>query len=202
VDLDEQHQGAAMEALGARRGEFTDMQSDGKGRTRLEYRIPARGLIGFQTEFLNLTRGTGIMSHVFDEYDAVKPDMPERRNGVLISAEQGEAVPYALFKLEPRGRMFVSPGDPVYEGMVIGIHARDNDLVVNPVREKKLTNIRAAGKDENVVLTPPIQHTLESAIEFIADDELVEITPKSIRVRKRYLTEHERKRASRVEMTV
>jgi GTP-binding protein len=202
VDLDEQHQGAAMEALGARRGEFTDMQSDGKGRTRLEYRIPARGLIGFQTEFLNLTRGTGIMSHVFDEYDAVKPDMPERRNGVLISAEQGEAVPYALFKLEPRGRMFVSPGDPVYEGMVIGIHARDNDLVVNPVREKKLTNIRAAGKDENVVLTPPIQHTLESAIEFIADDELVEITPKSIRVRKRYLSEHERKRASRVELTV
>ncbi len=202
VDLDEQHQGAAMEALGARRGELTDMQSDGKGRTRLEYRIPARGLIGFQTEFLNLTRGTGIMSHVFDEYDAVKPDMPERRNGVLISAEQGEAVPYALFKLEPRGRMFVSPGDPVYEGMVIGIHARDNDLVVNPVREKKLTNVRAAGKDENVVLTPPIQHTLESAIEFIADDELVEITPKSIRVRKRYLTEHERKRASRVEMTV
>ncbi len=202
VDLDEQHQGAAMEALGARRGELTDMQSDGKGRVRLEYRIPARGLIGFQTEFLNLTRGTGIMSHVFDEYDEVKPDMPERRNGVLISAEQGEAVPYALFKLEPRGRMFVSPGDPVYEGMVIGIHARDNDLVVNPVREKKLTNIRAAGKDENVVLTPPIQLTLESAIEFIADDELVEITPKSIRIRKRYLTEHERKRASRVEMAV
>jgi len=202
VDLDEQHQGAAMEALGARRGEFTDMHSDGKGRTRLEYRIPARGLIGFQTEFLNLTRGTGIMSHVFDEYDEVKPDMPERRNGVLISAEQGEAVPYALFKLEPRGRMFISPGDPVYEGMVIGIHTRDNDLVVNPVREKKLTNVRAAGKDENVVLTPPIQLTLESAIEFIADDELVEITPKSIRIRKRYLTEHERKRASRVEMAV
>jgi len=201
VDLDEQHQGAAMEALGARRGELTDMQSDGKGRARLEYRIPARGLIGFQTEFLNLTRGTGLMSHVFDEYDDVKPDMPERRNGVLISAEQGVAVPYALFKLEPRGRMFVSPGDPVYEGMVIGIHTRDNDLVVNPVREKKLTNVRAAGKDENVVLTPPIQHTLESAIEFIADDELVEITPKSIRIRKRYLSEQERKRASRVEMT-
>jgi GTP-binding protein len=201
VDLDEQHQGAAMEALGARRGELTDMQSDGKGRARLEYRIPARGLIGFQTEFLNLTRGTGLMSHVFDEYDDVKPDMPERRNGVLISAEQGVAVPYALFKLEPRGRMFVSPGDPVYAGMVIGIHTRDNDLVVNPVREKKLTNVRAAGKDENVVLTPPIQHTLESAIEFIADDELVEITPKSIRIRKRYLSEHERKRASRVEMT-
>ncbi len=201
VDLDEQHQGAAMEALGARRGELTDMQSDGKGRARLEYRIPARGLIGFQTEFLNLTRGTGLMSHVFDGYAPVKGDIPERRNGVLISAEQGVAVPYALFKLEPRGRMFVSPGDPVYEGMVIGIHTRDNDLVVNPVREKKLTNVRAAGKDENVVLTPPIQHTLESAIEFIADDELVEITPKSIRIRKRYLSEHDRKRASRVEMT-
>jgi GTP-binding protein len=201
VDVDEQNQGAAMEALGLRRGELTDMQSDGKGRTRLEYRIPARGLIGFQTEFLNITRGTGIMSHVFDDYDEIKADMPERRNGVLISAEQGEAVPYALFKLEPRGRMFVSPGDPVYEGMVIGIHTRDNDLIVNPVREKKLTNVRAAGKDENVVLTPPIQLTLESAIEFIADDELVEITPKSIRIRKRHLSEHERKRASRVELT-
>jgi GTP-binding protein len=202
VDLDEQHQGAAMEALGARRGELTDMQSDGKGRARLEYRIPARGLIGFQTEFLNLTRGTGIMSHVFDEYDQVKPDMPERRNGVLVSAEDGEAVAYALWKLQERGRMFVSPGERVYEGMVIGIHTRDNDLVVNPVREKKLTNIRSAGKDENVLLTPPIQLTLESAIEFIADDELVEITPKSIRIRKRYLTEHERKRASRVEVAV
>ena len=199
VDLDDQHQGAAMEALGVRRGELTDMQSDGKGRTRLEYRIPARGLIGFQTEFLNLTRGTGIMSHVFDEWGPVKPDMPERRNGVLISAEEGELVPYALWKLEPRGRMFVSPGEPVYEGMIVGIHSRDNDLVVNPVREKKLTNIRAAGKDENVVLTPPIRLTLESAIEFIADDELVEITPKSIRLRKRYLLEHERKRAARAE---
>ena len=178
------------------------MQADGKGRVRLEYRIPARGLIGFQTEFLNLTRGTGIMSHVFDEYGEVKPDMPERRNGVLVSAEQGEAVPYALFKLEPRGRMFVRPGDPVYEGMVIGIHTRDNDLVVNPVREKKLTNIRAAGKDENVILTPALELTLESAIEFIADDELVEITPKSIRIRKRYLSEHERRRAARVEMAV
>jgi GTP-binding protein len=202
VDLDDQHQGGAMEALGLRRGELTDMQSDGKGRTRLEYRIPARGLIGFQTEFLNLTRGTGLMSHVFDEWGPVKPDMPERRNGVLISAEEGELVPYALWKLEPRGRMFVSPGEPVYEGMIIGIHSRDNDLVVNPVREKKLTNIRAAGKDENVVLTPPIRLTLESAIEFIADDELVEITPKSIRLRKRHLKEHERKRAARVEGAV
>jgi GTP-binding protein len=198
VDVDEQNQGAVMQALGERRGELTDMQSDGKGRTRLEYRIPARGLIGFQTEFLNLTRGTGLMSHVFDEYGPLKPEMPERRNGVLISAEEGEAVAYSLFNLEPRGRMFVSPGDPVYEGMIIGIHSRDNDLVVNPIKAKKLTNIRAAGKDENVILTPPIRLTLESAIEFIADDELVEITPQSIRLRKRHLKEHERKRADRV----
>ncbi len=197
VDVDAQHQGAVMEALGERRGELQDMQPDGKGRVRLEYRIPARGLIGFQTEFLNTTRGNGLMSHVFDEYGPLKPEMPERRNGVLVSAEEGEAVAYALFNLEPRGRMFVSPGDPVYEGMIIGIHSRDNDLVVNPIKTKKLTNIRAAGKDENVVLTPPIKLTLESAIEFIADDELVEITPKSIRLRKRFLTEHERKRADR-----
>jgi GTP-binding protein len=198
VDVDEQNQGAVMQALGERRGELTDMSADGKGRTRLEYRIPARGLIGFQTEFLNLTRGTGLMSHVFDEYGPLKPEMPERRNGVLVSAEQGEAVAYALFNLEPRGRMFVSPGDPVYEGMIVGVHTRDNDLVVNPIKTKKLTNIRAAGKDENVVLTPPISLTLESAIEFIADDELVEITPKSIRLRKRHLDANERKRADRV----
>jgi GTP-binding protein len=197
VDVDAQHQGAVMQALGERRGELQDMQPDGKGRVRLEYRIPARGLIGFQTEFLNTTRGNGLMSHVFDDYGPLKPEMPERRNGVLISAEEGEAVAYALFNLEPRGRMFVSPGDPVYEGMIIGIHSRDNDLVVNPIKTKKLTNIRAAGKDENVVLTPPIKLTLESAIEFIADDELVEISPKSIRLRKRFLTEHERKRAER-----
>ncbi|HTO45147.1 MAG TPA: translational GTPase TypA [Burkholderiales bacterium] len=201
IDVDAEHQGAVMEALGRRRGEFTDMQPDAKGRVRLEYRIPARGLIGFQTEFLNLTRGSGVLSHVFDDYGPVKPDMPERRNGVLVSAEEGTAVPYALFNLEPRGRMFVHPGDPVYEGMVIGIHSRDNDLVVNPIKTKKLTNIRAAGKDENVILTPAIELTLESAIEFIADDELVEITPASIRIRKRHLTEHERKRAARVEVT-
>jgi GTP-binding protein len=197
VDVDERHQGAVMQALGERRGELQDMQPDGKGRVRLEYRIPARGLIGFQNEFLNTTRGNGIMSHVFDEYGPLKPEMPERRNGVLVSAEEGEAVAYALFNLEPRGRMFVSPGDPVYEGMIVGIHSRDNDLVVNPIKTKKLTNIRAAGKDENVILTPPIKLTLESAVEFIADDELVEITPKSIRLRKRFLTEHERKRADR-----
>jgi GTP-binding protein len=197
ADVDAQHQGAVMQALGERRGELQDMQPDGKGRVRLEYRIPARGLIGFQTEFLNTTRGTGLISHVFDEYGPLKPEMPERHNGVLISAEEGDAVAYALFNLEARGRMFVSPGDPVYEGMIIGIHSRDNDLVVNPIKTKKLTNIRAAGKDENVVLTPPIKLTRESAIEFIADDELVEITPKSIRLRKRFLKEHERKRAER-----
>src|SRR5512134_1723379 len=197
VDLEDSHQGAVMEALGQRRGELTDMVSDGKGRTRLDYRIPARGLIGFQGEFLNLTRGTGVMNHLFDDYGPLKPDIPGRRNGVLISAEDGEAVAYALWKLQERGRMFVKPGDRVYEGMVIGIHSRENDLTVNPVKTKQLTNIRAAGKDEAINLTPPIPLTLEYAVEFIADDELVEITPKSIRIRKRYLKEHERKRASR-----
>jgi len=199
VDLEDSHQGAVMEALGQRRGELTDMVSDGKGRTRLDYRIPARGLIGFQGEFLNLTRGTGIKSHVFDDYGPVKPDIPGRRNGVLISAEDGEAVAYALWKLQERGRMFVKPGDRVYEGMVIGIHSRENDLTVNPVKTKQLTNIRAAGKDEAINLTPPIPLTLEYAVEFIADDELVEITPKCIRIRKRFLKEHERKRARRPE---
>ncbi|HSO05596.1 MAG TPA: translational GTPase TypA [Pelomicrobium sp.] len=197
IDAEETHQGAVMEALGSRRGELVDMVPDGKGRVRLEYRIPARGLIGFQNEFLNLTRGSGLMSHVFDDYGPVKADIPGRRNGVLVSQEDGEAVAYALFNLQERGRMFVRPGDKVYEGMVIGIHSRDNDLVVNPIKEKKLTNVRAAGKDENVILTPPIQLTLEYAVEFIEDDELVEITPKSIRIRKRFLKEHERKRASR-----
>jgi GTP-binding protein len=197
VDIEDTHQGAIMEALGARRGDLQDMQPDGKGRVRLDYRIPARGLIGFQSEFLTLTRGTGIMSHVFDDYGPTKPDITERRNGVMVSAENGEAVAYALWKLQERGRMFVNPGEPLYEGMVVGLHSRDNDLVVNPVREKQLTNIRAAGKDEAILLTPPIRHTLESAVEFIADDELVEITPQSIRIRKRLLKEHERKRASR-----
>ena len=198
VDVEETNQGAAMEALGARRGDLQDMQPDGKGRVRLDYRIPARGLIGFQSEFMTMTRGTGIMSHVFDDYGPMKPDMAERRNGVLISAESGEAVAYALWKLQERGRMFVSPGDPLYEGIIIGIHSRDNDLVVNPIKGKQLTNVRASGTDEAVRLVPQIQVTLESAIEFIADDELVEITPKSIRIRKRYLQEQDRKRASRV----
>ncbi len=197
VDVEESHQGPVMQALGERRGDLQDMQSDSRGRVRLDYRIPARGLIGFQSEFLTLTRGTGLLSHVFDEYAPMKPEIASRRNGVLISAEAGEAVAYALWKLQERGRMFVVPGDRVYEGMIIGIHSRDNDLVVNPIKGKQLTNVRAAGKDEAVVLTPPVALTLESAIEFINDDELVEITPKNIRIRKRYLLEHERKRAAR-----
>jgi len=197
VDVDEANQGVAMEALGMRRGDLLDMVPDGRGRVRLDYRIPARGLIGFQSDFMTMTRGTGIMSHVFDEYAPVRPEIAARRNGVLISAEQGEAVAYALWKLQERGRMFVSPGDRLYEGMVIGIHSRDNDLVVNPIKGKQLTNVRASGTDEAVTLTPPIQLTLESAIEFITDDELVEITPKTIRIRKRFLLEHERKKASR-----
>jgi GTP-binding protein len=199
VDVEEQHQGTVMEALGARRADLLDMMPDGRGRVRLDYRIPARALIGFQSEFLNITRGNGLMSHVFDEYAPMKPEIPSRRNGVLISAEQGEAVAYALWKLQERGRMLVSPGERVYEGMVVGLHSRDNDLVVNPIREKHLTNIRAAGKDEAILLTPPIQLTLELAVEFIEDDELIEITPRSIRVRKRHLQEHERRRASRIE---
>ncbi len=197
VDVEEQHQGAVMEALGMRRGDLTNMASDSRGRARLDYRIPARGLIGFQGEFMNLTRGTGLMSHVFDGYAPVKGDIPERRNGVLVSQEHGDAVAYALWKLQERGRMFVSPGDKLYEGMVIGIHSRDNDLVVNPIKGKQLTNVRASGKDEAIALTPPIALTLEYAVEFIADDELAEVTPKSIRIRKRHLKEHERKRAAR-----
>ncbi len=197
IDLEDAHQGGVMEELGRRRGELTNMESDGKGRTRLEYHIPARGLIGFQSDFMTMTRGSGLMSHIFDDYKPVKPDMPGRHNGVLISQEDGEAVAYALWKLEDRGRMFVVPGDKLYEGMIIGIHSRDNDLVVNPVKGKQLTNVRASGTDEAVRLTTAIKLTLESAVEFIDDDELVEITPKSIRLRKRYLKEHERKRASR-----
>jgi GTP-binding protein len=199
VDVEEMHQGAVMEALGPRRGDVTNMESDSRGRARLEYRIPARGLIGFQGEFMNLTRGTGLMSHVFDGYAPLKGGIPDRRNGVLISAEDGEAVAYALWKLQERGRMFVSPGDKLYEGMIIGIHSRDNDLVVNPIKGKQLTNVRSSGKDDAIALTPPIDLTLEYAVEFIADDELVEVTPKSIRIRKRHLKEHERKKASRVD---
>ncbi|ODU11369.1 MAG: GTP-binding protein TypA, partial [Thiobacillus sp. SCN 64-35] len=197
IDLEDEHQGGIMEEIGRRRGELTNMESDGNGRTRLEYHIPARGLIGFQSDFMTMTRGTGLMSHVFDDYGPVKADLPGRHNGVLVSQENGEAVAYALWNLEDRGRMFVSPGDKLYEGMVIGIHSRDNDLVVNPIKGKKLTNVRASGTDEAVRLTPPVKLTLESAVEFIDDDELVEITPKSIRIRKRHLQEHERKKAAR-----
>jgi GTP-binding protein len=197
VDVEEANQGPVIAALNGRRGEMLDMSQDSRGRVRLDYRIPARGLIGFQTEFMTMTRGTGVLSHVFDEYAPVKGESGERRAGALISGDDGAAVAYALWKLQERGRMFVNPGDPVYEGMVVGIHTRDNDLIINPVKEKHLTNVRASGKDEAIVLTPPIKLTLESAVEFIADDELVEVTPKSIRIRKRYLQEHERRKQSR-----
>ncbi len=198
VDVEDGHQGAVMEELGRRKGDLQDMQPDGRGRTRLEYRIPARGLIGFQGEFMTLTRGTGLISHVFDEYAPVREGgLGERRNGVLISQDDGAAVAYALWKLQDRGRMFVSPGEALYEGMVIGIHSRDNDLVVNPIKGKQLTNVRASGTDEAVRLVPPIQISLEYAVEFIDDDELVEVTPKSIRIRKRHLLENERRRAAR-----
>ena len=194
VDVEDNNQGAVMEELGRRRGELINMESDGKGRTRLEYNIPARGLIGFQGDFMTMTRGVGMMSHVFNDYGPVKADIPGRHNGVLISQDAGEAVAYALWNLEDRGRMFLSPGDKLYEGMIIGIHSRDNDLVVNPIKGKKLTNVRTSGTDEAVRLTTPIKLTLESAVEFIDDDELVEITPKSIRLRKRYLNESERRK--------
>ena len=197
VDVEDAHQGGVMQELGLRKGELLDMQPDGRGRVRLEYRIPARGLIGFQGEFLNLTRGTGLMSHIFDGYEPYKGDIGGRKNGVLISQDDGEIVTYALGKLDDRGRMFVKPGDPVYEGMIVGIHSRDNDLVVNAVRTKQLTNFRVSGKEDAIKITPPIVLTLEYAVEFIDDDELVEITPTSIRLRKRFLKEHERKRASR-----
>ncbi|BBO59848.1 translational GTPase TypA [Mycoavidus sp. B2-EB] len=198
VDVEDSHQGGVMEEIGRRKGELLDMASDGQGRTRLEYRVPARGLIGLQSEFLTLTRGTGLISHIFDAYAPLREGtIGERRNGVLISQDDGAAVAYALWKLQERGRMFVRPGDALYEGMIIGIHSRDNDLVVNPIREKKLTNVRASGKDEHIDLTTPIQLSLEYAVEFISDDELVEITPQSIRLRKRCLKENERRRAER-----
>ncbi len=197
VDLEDVHQGGVMELLGRCRAELLDMQADGRGRTRLDYRVPARGLIGFHSEFLNLTRGTGIASHVFDAYGPWAGEIAGRRQGVLISQDDGPAVAYALWKLQERGRLFVGPNEALYEGMIVGIHSRDNDLVVNPIREKKLTNVRASGKDEHIVLVPPIALTLEKAVEFIADDELVEITPSSIRLRKRHLKEHERRRAQR-----
>ncbi|MBK1672140.1 translational GTPase TypA [Ectothiorhodospira shaposhnikovii] len=198
VDVEEQHQGGIMEKLGSRRGELLDMIPDGKGRVRLDYRVPSRGLIGFQTEFLTATSGTGILHHVFDSYGEFRAGaVAPRNNGVLIANGNGKALGFALFNLQERGRMFIGPGEEVYEGMVIGIHTRDNDLVVNPLKAKQLTNIRAAGSDENIILTPPLRLSLEQALEFIEDDELVEVTPKAIRVRKKLLLEHERKRASR-----
>ena len=198
VDVEEQHQGPVMEKLGERRGELLDMQPDGKGRVRLDYLIPARGLIGFQTEFLTTTSGTGLIYHVFDRYGPLKKGaIGARLNGVLIANGTGKALGYALFNLQERGRMMVGPGDEVYEGMIVGIHARANDLVVNPLKAKQLTNIRAAGSDENILLTPPVRLSLEQALEFIDDDELVEVTPKSIRLRKKLLLEQDRKRASR-----
>jgi GTP-binding protein len=199
VDVEEAHQGGVMEALGQRRAEMKDMQMDGRGRVRIDYRVPARGLIGFQGEFMNLTRGSGLMSHVFDGYAPTRGDISERRNGVLISMESGETVAYALWYIQERGKLFVGAGEKVYEGMIIGIHSRENDLVVNPIKTKKLTNVRASGKDDAVVLVPPIELTLEYAVEFIADDELVEVTPQSIRIRKRHLTENARKRSGRAD---
>lgn len=197
VDVEDEHQGGVMQALGLRKGELANMEPDGRGRTRLEYRIPARGLIGFQNEFLNLTRGSGLASNIFDGYEPYRGEIESRKNGVLISGDDGEIVTYALGKLDDRGRMFVKPGDPVYEGMIVGVHNRDNDLVVNPVRAKQLTNFRVSGKEDAIKITPPIELSLEYAVEFIEEDELAEITPKSIRLRKRYLKEFERRRASR-----
>lgn len=198
VDVEEQHQGGVMERLGTRGGEIKNMVPDGKGRVRLDYNIPARGLIGFRTEFMTATQGTGLMYHVFDKYAPAKAGgIGQRINGVLISNGQGKAVAFALFNLQERGRMFVGHGDEVYEGMIVGIHSRDNDLVVNPLKAKQLTNMRASGSDENVILTPPIRMSLEQALEFIDDDELVEVTPKGIRLRKKYLKEHERKSMAR-----
>jgi len=198
VDVEEQHQGTVMEKLGTRGGDLQNMVPDGKGRVRLDYIIPSRGLIGFRTEFLTATQGTGLLYNVFDHYGPIKKgSYGQRINGVLIANGMGKVLGYALFNIQERGRLFIGPGEEVYEGMIIGIHSRDNDLVVNPLKGKQLTNIRAAGTDENIILTPPIRLSLEQALEFIDDDELVEVTPNFIRLRKKRLLEHERKRASR-----
>ncbi len=197
-DIEDGHQGAVIDNLNQRRGQLRNMQPDGNGRTRLEFIIPSRGLIGFQTEFMSLTSGTGIVTHVFDHYGPLGGEaIGQRHSGVLISNAAGKAVGFALFNLQDRGKMMVSPNDEVYEGMVVGIHSRENDLTVNVLKAKQLTNVRAAGTDENINLTPPLRMTLEQALEFINDDELVEITPSNVRVRKRWLKEHERKKASR-----
>ena len=198
IDVEEQYQGAVMEALGKRKADLKDILPDGRGRVRLDYEIPSRGLIGFQSEFMTLSSGTGLIYHVFDHYGPkVEGTIGQRQNGVLISTAAGKALAYALFNLQERGRLMIGHAEPVYEGMVVGIHSRANDLVVNPLKAKQLNNIRAAGTDENLILTKPVKMTLEQALEFIDDDELVEVTPKSIRIRKKLLLEHERKRASR-----
>jgi GTP-binding protein len=198
ADIEEAHQGKVMETLGERRGELEEMVPDGRGRVRLKFRIPTRGLMGYRPVFLSITSGTGILTYASAGYGPrTEAEVGQRISGVLVSNAEGKAVAYALFNLQNRGRMMVDPNDAVYEGMVVGIHSRDNDLPVNPMKEKKLTNIRAAGSDENILLTPPIRMGLEQALEFINDDELVEVTPASIRVRKRYLKEHERTRARR-----
>ncbi|MBT8428970.1 MAG: translational GTPase TypA [Gammaproteobacteria bacterium] len=198
IDIEEQHQGSLMEAMGERKGDLKDMVPDGKGRVRLDYIVPSRGLIGFQTEFMTTTSGTGLMYHVFDHYGpAQHGGIAPRKNGVMISNGQGKVLGFALFNLQERGKMFASPGDQVYEGQLVGIHSRDNDLVVNPLKGKQLTNVRASGKDDAIALVPPIKMTLEQALEFIENDELVEVTPSEIRLRKKFLKEHERKRAGR-----
>lgn len=198
VDVEEQHQGAVMEKLGERRGELSSIVPDGRGRVRLDYLVPSRGLIGFRSEFLTMTSGTGLMYHTFERYGPrVAAELGRRNNGVLVSMATGKALAYALFNLQERGRLFIEHGTDVYEGMVVGIHSRGNDLVVNPLKAKQLTNIRAAGSDENIILTPKIDTTLEYALEFINDDELVEVTPKSVRIRKKLLKEHERKKSMR-----
>ena len=198
VDCEEQHQGSVMEELGQRRAELEDMVPDGKGRVRLQFIIPARGLIGFRSQFLTMTSGGGILTHVFDHYGPVKnTEIIHRNNGVLVSMVKGKTLAYALFNLQERGRLFIEPNVEVYEGQIVGLHSRGNDLVVNPTKAKQLTNVRASGTDEALILTPPVRHTLEQALEFIEDDELVEVTPQSIRLRKKLLLEHERKRASR-----
>jgi len=198
IDVDDKHQGGVMQAMGERGGQLSNMSNDGKGRVRLEYSMPSRGLIGFQTEFRTLTSGTGLLYHVFDHYGPVLDKTLARRpQGVLVANGQGEALAYSLFALQERGRLFITPGERVYEGQVIGLHIRDNDLVVNPLKGKKLSNVRAAGKDENMILTPPIKFSLEQAMEFIDDDELVEVTPQNVRIRKRFLKESDRRRAER-----
>ena len=198
VDVEDQHQGTVMEKLGERGGDLQNMQPDGKGRVRLDFIIPSRGLIGFRTEFLTATQGSGLLYHVFDHYAPVKKgDFGKRINGVLIANGNGKALGYSLFNLQERGRLFIGHGEEVYQGMVIGIHSRNNDLVVNPLKGKQLTNVRASGTDENIVLSPPIRMTLEQALEFIDEDELVEVTPTSLRIRKKLLEEHDRKRAAR-----